>query len=158
MAPKGSVVVIVHGYGTVLVEHTAGSRYNPGLFGYPAGMLERCESFKHGAVREAWEETGLELDPLKLLEDRRYFAAVTTKDGQAMVDLMLHFYEFDRRACRPALLKESAETKPRWADIARVVRGKYEMIKVSGSVMPHITDVLGDYYCGRRLEKALYRA
>jgi len=158
MAPKGSVVVIVHGCDTVLVEHTEGSRYKPGLFGYPAGMLERCESFKHGTVREALEETGLELDPLRLLKDRRYIASVTTKDGQAMVDMMLHFYELDRRARRPTLLDESKETKPRWAGVMDVVRGKYDMIDVSGPVMPHILDVLGNYYYCHMLRKALYGA
>lgn len=104
------------------------------------------------------EETGIALDPRKLLKDERCIATVQKKSGPKEVDLTLYFYECDRRGGRPALLRESAETVPEWACITAVVRGKYDMIDVPGPVMPHILDVLGDYCCGRRLEDALYRA
>ena len=156
MPRKGSVVVILYGDETVLVEHTAGSDYPPGRFGYPAGFVERGESFEDAAVRESLEECGIEINPERLLSDGRYSATIGRKGGRTLdVYAMLYFYLCGHHASRPQLIEKSDETIPRWASIEGVLYGTYEMIEVSGPAMPRITDVLRKYHGGRILDEAL---
>ncbi|WLR48503.1 NUDIX hydrolase [Halobacillus litoralis] len=60
----GSVVMILDGEGRLLLQE----RTSPeGVWGLPGGLMELGESTEQVAKREAFEETGLEVDDLQLL-------------------------------------------------------------------------------------------
>ncbi len=50
--------------GQVLLQKRSGS----GLWGFPSGMMELGESLEETAVREIFEETGLEVKVMRLIE------------------------------------------------------------------------------------------
>lgn len=64
---RSAGVVVIDAAGAVLLvqEGKPGSR---GLWHFPAGGVEEGENPQDAAVREAWEETGLRVRPIKLLD------------------------------------------------------------------------------------------
>lgn len=60
----GSVVVIVDGQGRVLLQQR---RYPNGVWGLPGGLMELGESTEDVAKREVYEETGLKIENLQLI-------------------------------------------------------------------------------------------
>ncbi|WP_159945319.1 MULTISPECIES: NUDIX domain-containing protein [unclassified Nocardiopsis] len=59
-------VILRRGDGRILLLERGPGLYGAGQFHLPSGHLEQNESLDQGAVREAWEETGLRLDPTHL--------------------------------------------------------------------------------------------
>jgi len=75
---NGSVTVVRDPRGAVLLQHRSDGRW-----GLPGGLMELGESCEETAVRELWEETGVEADELRLLgvySGRQYFCRVKNGD------------------------------------------------------------------------------
>jgi len=70
VGPRYASVVDVHiilrRQGRVLLLRRTGDVYASGQLCLPSGHLEEGESIPHAAVREAFEETGIALDPAEL--------------------------------------------------------------------------------------------
>ncbi|WP_394219042.1 NUDIX hydrolase [Halobacillus trueperi] len=60
----GSVVIILDREGRILLQERTSPQ---GVWGLPGGLMELGESTEQVAKREAFEETGLEVDDLQLL-------------------------------------------------------------------------------------------
>ncbi|MEV6818544.1 NUDIX domain-containing protein [Nocardiopsis dassonvillei] len=61
------VHVILHrSDGRILLLERGPGRYGAGQLHLPSGHLEEGESLDQGAAREAWEETGVHIDPTEL--------------------------------------------------------------------------------------------
>lgn len=59
--PKLAAAVVIGRDGKVLLGLRAGHTRNPGTWSFPAGFVERGERVEDAAVREAREESGLEV-------------------------------------------------------------------------------------------------
>lgn len=74
----GAVVIIVNRDGEVLLQHR-----KDGAWGLPGGLMELGESFIETAKREVFEETGLILGELKLIDifsGSKYYLKVSNGD------------------------------------------------------------------------------
>jgi 8-oxo-dGTP pyrophosphatase MutT (NUDIX family) len=74
----GSVVLILNSQNKLLLQHRT-----DGGWGLPGGLMELGESLEETARREVKEETGLEIDELKLLgvfSGEEYFFKVSNGD------------------------------------------------------------------------------
>ncbi|WP_096187753.1 NUDIX hydrolase [Evansella halocellulosilytica] len=60
----GAVVVVVDEHGRILLQQR---KYPKGTWGLPGGLLELTESTEEAARREVYEETGLTVNDLTLL-------------------------------------------------------------------------------------------
>lgn len=65
--PKLAVAVLVDHDGQVLLGRRGPGAREAGRWSFPAGFVERGERVEDAAVREAREETGLEVEPGRLL-------------------------------------------------------------------------------------------
>jgi 8-oxo-dGTP diphosphatase len=59
--PKLAVAVVIGREGRVLLGLRAGHTRNPGTWSFPAGFVERGERVESAAIREAREESGLDV-------------------------------------------------------------------------------------------------
>ncbi len=59
-------VILRRDDGRVLLLERGAGRYGAGQLHLPSGHLEKSESLDQGAAREAWEETGVHIDPVHL--------------------------------------------------------------------------------------------
>lgn len=57
---KGALAVVRHEGRLLMIRRADGLARGAGLWGLPGGVVEEGEEFKHTAVRELWEEVGLE--------------------------------------------------------------------------------------------------
>ena len=74
----GSVVIILNGQNEVLLQ-----KRNDGYWGLPGGLMDLGESFEEVAKREVFEETGLVVEDLRLLNVRsgsEYYLKVPNGD------------------------------------------------------------------------------
>lgn len=69
--PKAGVSVMVEQEGQILLVQRA-IEPGQGLWGLPSGFIEWDESAEQAAIRECWEETGLIVDRVQLLEVTHY--------------------------------------------------------------------------------------
>ncbi len=59
--PKLAVAVLIAREGRILLGKRGAGTREPGKWSFPAGFVERGEQVEHAAVREAQEETGLDV-------------------------------------------------------------------------------------------------
>ena len=59
----GAGVIVINSKGEILLQH----RIDNSLWGLPGGAVELGETVEQAAVREVFEETGIEVEKLKLL-------------------------------------------------------------------------------------------
>ncbi len=112
----GSVVIIIDSNNRILLQKRSDSPIE--IWGLPGGLMELGESVEDTARREVFEETGLTLGTLTLIDifsGRDYFVSLSNKDefysvtaayytreyqGKIIVDhvesLDIAFYSFDR--------------------------------------------------------------
>jgi len=137
MATPAVSVAIFRKKEIILVKHKLSSRHPKGYYGLPGGAVEYGESRKAAAIREAREETGLEIDANDLEEVGKYVFIVERKAGDEEAYMVL----YKTREFR-GQLKESAETIPFWAKTEDVLAREYMMPKISGNFIPDLMMLL----------------
>lgn len=88
----GSVVILLNSQNEVLLQ----KRYN-GNWGLPGGLMDLGESFEEVATREIFEETGLVIDTLKLLNvysGSKYYLKVPNGDELYSATAVYHTKDF----------------------------------------------------------------
>ena len=82
--PDGVIIYSVYGEKRDKVVLVRQFRYTIGdyVYEFPAGLVEPGESYKEGAIRELWEETGLTFTPLEVPEEyeKPFFTTVGLTD------------------------------------------------------------------------------
>ncbi|MCA0972365.1 NUDIX domain-containing protein [Halobacillus litoralis] len=76
----GSVVLVINEEGQLLLQQRT---YPEGVWGLPGGLMELGESTEQTGVREVYEETGLSVRQLKLIDvysGEEYFAVAENGD------------------------------------------------------------------------------
>jgi 8-oxo-dGTP pyrophosphatase MutT (NUDIX family) len=76
--PKLAVAVVIGRAGRVLLGLRAAHTRNPGLWSFPAGFVDRGEKVESAAIREAREESGLDVRLDHLLD-------VVSAEGEPVV-------------------------------------------------------------------------
>jgi len=108
-------IVVLSQQNVLLVEHLEGAGHMTGSFGTPGGRIETGETPQQAAVRELFEETGLqtvEQDLHKL--PNTYEVDLVRKNGQLMP---VSHIVFATQSFTGELVP-SNETHPQWVDIA----------------------------------------
>ncbi len=111
-------VLIIKDHKVLLVKHGEASGHINGVYGLPAGRLQKGETEKASAVRELSEETGLVIleDDLIEYQSNIFTAEVKRKAGKtelyAMKVFVCHTFS--------GTLRSSDETEPEWVEIARL--------------------------------------
>lgn len=127
--------IAVHGGKFLLVQHEKGAGHITGTYGLPSGRVGENESESEAAVREFYEETGLnaKLEDFREFDGNYYIADLQRKDGSIMhcgwrVFKVLKF-EGEIRA--------SSETTPVWLNLEEIKKlGKEEKL------LPNILDAI----------------
>lgn len=82
--PDGVIIFSIYGEEKDRVVLIRQYRYTIGdyIYEFPAGLVEPGEDFHEGAVRELYEETGLQLEPIKAAEafERPFFTTIGMTD------------------------------------------------------------------------------
>ena len=89
----GSVVIILNNKNEVLLQ-----KRHDGSWGLPGGLMDLGESFEEVAIREIFEETGLEVENLKLVNvfsGSEYYLKVP--NGDELYSVTAVFYTKDVR-------------------------------------------------------------
>ena len=110
-------IVILDGNRVCMVRHGEAAQHLTGVHGIPGGRLNEDEELIDAAVREAYEETGLEInkeDFLQLPEVR--YADISRKNGEI---LSVSWTVFVTNKFTGDL-KGSDETIPEWIEIERI--------------------------------------
>lgn len=74
----GSVVAVIDGKGKILLQ-----KRPEGIWGLPGGLMELAESAEDAARREVFEETGIEIGQLQLVDvfsGKQYFRKLANGD------------------------------------------------------------------------------
>nr|WP_289038130.1 NUDIX hydrolase [uncultured Allobacillus sp.] len=103
----GSVVIIVNDQGEILLQ----KRHN-GQWGLPGGLMDLGESFEAVAKREVFEETGLVVENLKLLNvysGAEYYLKVA--NGDELYSATAVYYTKDVRGALKIDYNESIDMK-----------------------------------------------
>ncbi|MDP3941786.1 MAG: NUDIX domain-containing protein [bacterium] len=111
-------VLIIKEGNVLLVRHGERAGHLTGVYGLPAGRIEKGENEKNAAVRELLEETGLVASSEDLTEypNDVYTADIKRKDGttkrfQIKVFICRHW---------SGALRGSDEATPEWVEIAKL--------------------------------------
>ncbi len=131
----GVGAVIVHGDRVVIVQR--GTEPLKGHWSIPGGALEVGETLRQCAVREALEETGLQVEAGEVLE---VFDAIH-RDGDGRV---LYHYVLIDFACR--LLGGELKAGADAADARWVVADQLESLQVAETAKKVIRKALGTRY------------
>lgn len=128
-------VLIIKDHKVLLVKHGEASGNINGVYGLPAGRLQKGETEKASAVRELSEETGLIIleDDLIEYHSNIFTGEVKRKGGKAQLYAMKVFvcHNFSGE------LQSSDETEPEWVDISRL--HEYDLLpNVKDAVMREV--------------------
>ncbi len=128
-------VLIIKDHKVLLVKHGEASGHINGVYGLPAGRLQKGETEKASAVRELSEETGLVILEDDLIEyHSNVFTAEVKRKGEktelyAMKVFVCHTFR--------GKLQSSDETEPEWVEIARL--DEYDLLpNVKDAVMREV--------------------
>ena len=100
----GAVVILLNDHNEVLLQ-----KRNDGGYGLPGGLMEMGESLEETAKREVLEETGLEIDELKLLgifSGADYYLKM--KNGDELYSLTAVYYSRKQSGVMRIDLSESS--------------------------------------------------
>jgi 8-oxo-dGTP pyrophosphatase MutT (NUDIX family) len=103
--------------------------YPPGVWRAPSGGVMRGERFEDGAVREAWEETGLEVEPLRYL----LRAHVEFVCGPDTVLWQTHAFEMRYLGGEPRPVDTREISGTRWATLDELAGPVRAAMLASGS-------------------------
>ena len=94
--PVPAVGAVVFRDGTVLLVKR-GVEPNKGLWGFPGGALEIGETVEAGAVRETWEETRVDMRPLRVLDVRDFiqFEGQQVRWHYVLIDVLCEYVRGD---------------------------------------------------------------
>ncbi len=110
-------ILILDGNKVCLVKHGEAAEHLTGVHGLPGGRLNGEEELIDAAVREAYEETGLEIDKADFIKlPRVLFADIPRKGGEI---LSVSWTIFATNKFK-GVLQGSDETIPEWIEIERV--------------------------------------
>lgn len=110
--------------GVILVPKSAldiKRQAHAGLYTLPGGVVEKEETDLEAACRETWEETGVELDPMKdVIEDLGVFR-VEMDDGYVF---SIHLFRFKMDA-EPSITLSKAHSNYLWMNLnlAQTIEG-----------------------------------
>jgi len=84
MKPIFTVGILVYGKNDniLLVEHKSTADHKTGIFGLPAGRLNKNESAIEAAVRELKEETGLTTKKEDLIDSNQEYTATIERKNE----------------------------------------------------------------------------
>lgn len=91
----GSVVVVIDEAGKILLQ-----KRPEGVWGLPGGLLELGESAEEAGRREVWEETGVEIGELQLVEvfsGKQYFRKLA--NGDEFYPVTIAYLSRDIKSC-----------------------------------------------------------
>ncbi len=108
-------ILLMQDSNVLLVKHTGKAKHKTGVYGFPAGRVEKGETLVQAAARELEEETGLIAEEKDLIEfSGNYFEAeIVMKYGPER-------FAFTVFLCRKFAgdLNSSPENLPEWISIA----------------------------------------
>ncbi|MDO8452801.1 MAG: NUDIX domain-containing protein [bacterium] len=114
-------VVLVKGDEVLLVRHTEEADAPVGIYGIPAGKVEKGESLRQAAVRELYEETGLVAREGDLAElPTQYDADIERQNGE-YVSMHMTVYQCEFWEGEPHRVKE---TEPVWVKRGEIYNHK----------------------------------
>ncbi len=111
---EGVGIIIIKDNKVLLVKHGDAASQLTGIYGFPAGRIEKDEEEKKAAVRELFEETGLrtEEEDLVVYPQNRYTANLKRKNG--IVPSRYRVFYCKRYH---GTLRATSETEPEWVAI-----------------------------------------
>lgn len=110
------------------------------VYEFPAGLVEEGEDYMEAAVREVYEETGLNMKPLKVAEMYMrpyYMTDGMTDEACAMV------YGYAEGVLKEQHLEDSEEIEVVWADreeVRRILRGERVAANAALQLMHFLKD------------------
>jgi len=131
---KTAGILVFANDNVLLVRHGESAGHLNDTYDIPAGRLEPDESSTEAAIRELFEETGLQTTVNNLIKvPEKYTATIERKDGS------IKNYNLDTFVCIDwsGELKANNETTPEWINIADL-----EKIKLLPNVKKMILDAL----------------
>ena len=123
--PLVGVGVLIRDGGKILIARRAGEP-SKGLWSIPGGLVELGERVRDAAVREAREETGLEIE----IEDLLGVFDSVTRDENGSIRYHYIIVDFLARPVGGELKPASDISDARWIDPAEV--GQYSTTKTLG--------------------------
>lgn len=118
--PTIGVLVITEGK-VLLVKHKPKAEHLTGTYGLPAGRLEDNEEVVEGAMRELFEETGLQVTKDELIHIPKVFEADIPRKGGEIVHMTWDVFVTTSFSGE---LKDSEETEPEWVELSKVSKHK----------------------------------
>lgn len=116
MTIKTAGIVIINKDKVLLVRHGSKAGHKTGVYGLPAGRINREETTKQCAIRELREETGLETKTENIIKiSWTYIAEIERKGG--MMKFSLEAFLCEEYQWK---LKKSKETYPEWISIQKI--------------------------------------
>jgi 8-oxo-dGTP pyrophosphatase MutT (NUDIX family) len=126
----------------LLVRHTEKSRLPSGIYGFPAGRVERREEAIDTAIRELFEETGLVTFHQYLHPLQKRYSTIRTKSGAEKFDFQPYYcniYSGEE--------KSSDKTIPEWVRL-KDLGGRFLL-------NPDILDIAINNYEKYRIQKSM---
>lgn len=119
-------VIVFRGEQVLLVKHLAGAGHLTNWYGIPSGRIEQDESAQRTAVRELYEETGLQLSEqdIHLFPNNQFTAPIPRKTGQTQVfHWQVYFADITNQLSASNQLNprpKNNETSSEWVNISQI--------------------------------------